>query len=90
LGYCACRWGDTDGWPIVHHVWEGNRLDHSTVQEIIGELRTRFEFSRVVFVGDRGMVTEENLQHLTEEGQGYLVGVKRRGNARMPKWLDGG
>ncbi len=76
------------GWPIVHHVWEGNRLDHSTVQEVVGELRTRFEFSRVIFVGDRGMVTEENLQHLIEEGQGYLVGVKRRGNARMPKWLD--
>jgi transposase len=41
-----------------------------------------------VFVGDRGMVTEENLKHLTEQGQGYLVGVKRRGNAQMPKWLD--
>lgn len=76
------------GWPIVHHVWEGNRLDHTTVQEVVAELRARFEFSRVVFVGDRGMVTEENLQQLADEGQGYLVGVKRRGNARLPKWLD--
>jgi transposase len=76
------------GWPIVHHVWEGNRLDHSTVSEVVKELRERFEFGRVVFVGDRGMVTEENLQQLTEQGQGYLVGVKRRGNAQMPKWLD--
>lgn len=75
------------GWPIVHHVWEGNRLDHSTVKEVVEELRQRFEFGRVVFVGDRGMVTEGNLQHLTQQGQGYLVGVKRRGNARMPKWL---
>ncbi len=25
------------GWPIVHHVWEGNRLDHSTVAEVIKE-----------------------------------------------------
>ncbi len=76
------------GWPIVHHVWEGNRLDHTTVQEVVAELRRRFEFSRVVFVGDRGMVTEENLQQLADQGQGYLVGVKRRGNARLPKWLD--
>jgi len=75
------------GWPIVHHVWEGNRLDHSTVSEVIEELRQRFEFERVVFVGDRGMVTQENLKQLSEEGQGYLVGVKRRGNAQMPKWL---
>jgi len=77
-----------NGWPIVHQVWEGNRLDHTTVQQVVGELRRRFEFSRLVFVGDRGMVTEENLQQLVDEGQGYLVGVKRRGNARLAKWLD--
>ena len=76
------------GWPIVHHVWEGNRLDHSTVQEVLKDLRERFEFGRVIFVGDRGMVTEENLEQLVEQGQGYLVGVKRRGNADMPKWLE--
>ena len=76
------------GWPIVHHVWEGNRLDNSTVQEVIRDLRERFEFARVVFVGDRGMVKEQNLQHFTEQGQGYLVGVKRRRNANMAKWLD--
>ena len=76
------------GWPIVHHVWEGNRLDHSTVQEVLKDLRERFEFGRVIFVGDRGMVTQENLEKLVEQGQGYLVGVKRRGNADMPKWLE--
>jgi transposase len=77
------------GWPIVHHVWEGNRLDHSTVAEVIKELREGFEFSRVVFVGDRGMVTQENLKQLLEGGQGYLVGVKRRNNAQLAGWLDG-
>jgi len=76
------------GWPILHHVWEGNRVDHSTVSEVVTELRERFEFKRVVFVGDRGMVTQENLQQLVEQGQGYLVGLKRRRNANMAKWLD--
>jgi transposase len=77
------------GWPIVHHVWQGNRLDHSTVTEVVKDLRERFEFARVVFVGDRGMVTQENIQQLLEGGDGYLVGVRRRGNAQLPKWLDG-
>src|SRR5271168_3415515 len=44
------------GWPIAHHVWEGNRIDHSTVQEVISDLCKRFAFGRIVFVGDRGMV----------------------------------
>ena len=27
------------GWPIAHHVWAGNRIDHSTVQEVIRDLQ---------------------------------------------------
>src|SRR5205823_3033658 len=52
------------GWPIAHHVWAGNRIDHSTVQEVISDLRKRFEFSRLVFVGERGMVTDENIESI--------------------------
>ena len=68
------------GWPIAHHVWAGNRIDHSTVQEVIGDLRKRFEFGRIVFVGDRGMVTDENIESITKDEHGFLVGVKRRRN----------
>src|SRR3954471_13816195 len=76
------------GWPIAHHVWEGNRVDHSTVQEVITDSRKRFEFGRVVFVGDRGMVTDENIESITKDNHGFLVGVKRRRNAQLEGWLD--
>jgi transposase len=76
------------GWPIAHHVWEGNRIDHATVQEVISDLRTRFAFGRVVFVGDRGMVTDENIESLTKDQHGFLVGIKRRRNAKLDAWLD--
>jgi len=77
------------GWPIAHHVWEGNRIDHSTVQEVISDLRKRFEFGRLVFVGDRGMVTDENIESITKDKHGFLVGIKRRRNAQLDAWLDG-
>ena len=76
------------GWPIAHHVWSGNRIDHSTVQEVIKDLCKRFEFRRLVFVGDRGMVTDENLEAITKDGHGFLVGIKRRRNAKLDAWLD--
>jgi transposase len=76
------------GWPIAHHVWAGNRIDHSTVPEVIRDLRQRFAFGRLVFVGDRGMVTEENLEALTRDEHGFLVGVKRRRNPRIDGWLE--
>src|SRR5437763_762930 len=76
------------GWPIAHHVWAGNRIDHSTVQEVISDLRKRFEFGRLVFVGDRGMVTDENIEAITKDEHGFLVGIKRRRNAKLDVWLD--
>jgi transposase len=76
------------GWPIAHHVWAGNRIDHSTVQEVIRDLRRRFAFGRLVFVGDRGMVTDENIAAITRDQQGFLVGAKRRRNPQIDGWLE--
>jgi transposase len=76
------------GWPIAHHVWEGNRIDNSTVQETITDLRKRFEFGRLIFVGDRGMVTDENIESITKDEHGFIVGIKRRRNAKLDVWLD--
>jgi transposase len=75
------------GWPIAHHVWAGNRVDHSTVSEAIRDLHQRFGFNRLVFVGDRGMVTDDNVEAIIAEKNGYLVGVKRRRNKKLAKWL---
>jgi transposase len=76
------------GWPIAHHVWPGNRIDHDTVQEVVGDLQKRFGFRRVVFVGDRGMVTAENLESLKRDGHRFVVGLDRRRNAELREWLD--
>jgi transposase len=75
------------GWPITHHVWEGNRRDATTVMDVVRDLKERFDFQRVVFVGDRGMVSADNLEQLVDDGHGYLVGVRRRHNPELSGWL---
>ena len=67
-----------DGWPIAHHVFAGNRLDQTTVKEVVQDLNTRFHLNRVVFVGDRGMMTLGNVEELRKLEQGYLIGLQRR------------
>ena len=79
---------DADEEQIAHHVWAGNRIDHSTVQDVISDLRQRFEFGRIVFVGDRGMVTDENIGSITKDRHGFLAGIKRRRNPQLDAWLD--
>jgi transposase len=76
------------GWPMAHHVWAGNRLDVTTVQEVVRDLTTRFQIGRIIFVGDRGMVSDDNLEALRRDHHGYLVGLKRRRNAQLDGWLQ--
>jgi transposase len=78
------------GWPIAHHVWAGNTRDSTTVQEVVGDLTRRFNFGHVVFVGDRGMVTESNVDTLTKaDGDwGFLVGMTRRQNPEAEALID--
>src|SRR5216683_1004064 len=59
-----------DGWPIAHHVFAGNRLDQTTVHEVVQDLNQRFQLERVVFVGDRGMMTIGTVKQLRERQQG--------------------
>jgi transposase len=77
------------GWPIAHHVWAGNTRDSTTVKEVIEDLGQRFRFRRVIFVGDRGMVTESNLELLSEkDSYGFLVGMTRRRNPEAETLID--
>jgi transposase len=73
-----------DGWPIAHHVFEGNKRDSVTVVKVLDDLQKRFGLRRVVFVGDRGMVTTDNIDLLRSREQGYVVGLNRR---RRPEVL---
>jgi transposase len=78
------------GWPIAHHVWAGNTRDSKTVAEVVQDLTQRFQFRQVVFVGDRGMVTEKNLEVLqTADGDwGFLLGMTRRQNPEAAALID--
>lgn len=81
------------GWPIAHHVWAANTADKTTVSEVLDDLSERFAFRRVVFVGDRGMVSTSNLAALKspEKGRdfGFLLGLTRRRNPEVESLLEG-
>ena len=53
---------DRDGCPVAVEVFPGNTADPATVGSQIAKLRERFGLSRVVLVGDRGMLTEARIR----------------------------
>jgi len=77
-----------NGWPIAHHVFDGSLRDCETVDTVLQDLQQRFGLRRVILVGDRGMVTIENLALLRQRGQGYLVGLRRRRNEQVNGYIQ--
>jgi transposase len=77
-----------DGWPIAHHVFEGSRRDAKTVPDVVRDLEQRFGLKRIVFVGDRGMVTSQNLDDLRAGGHGYIVGRNRRRSGEVFDYIQ--
>lgn len=77
-----------DDWPITHHVFPGNARDASTVPDVLDDLEQRFGLRRVVFVGDRGMVTAANLERLRAREHGYLVGLTRRRRETIYRYIE--
>lgn len=66
------------GIPIAHEVFPGNTPDSATFRQIIADMRKRFNLGRVVFVGDRGMVSKEILDELDRNHIEYIVGMRMR------------
>ena len=64
---------DENGFPISLEIFPGNTLDHLTVKDSLINQIDNLNFSRFVFVGDRGMCNYINLLHLLHKGNGYIV-----------------
>lgn len=63
--------------PLSYEVFDGNRADVSTVEDILTLLREKYGQERRTWVMDRGMVSEENLEKLRAAGAHYLVGTPK-------------
>ena len=77
---------DRDGFPKAHEVFEGNRQDRSTVEEMLQGLEKRIgNHPGLTVVVDRGMAYEENLAQIRAHGYHYLVASRQ--SERMA-WLQ--
>jgi transposase len=68
---------DADGRPIAVQVYPGNTGDPKTVPDQVETLTKRFGLSRVVLVGDRGMLTQTQIDVLKKHpGLGWISALR--------------
>ena len=65
------------GMPIGYEVFDGNRRDSTTVQEIVTTMESRYGKSHRVWIMDRGMLSEANIKFLKEGDRHYIIGTPK-------------
>ena len=72
-----------EGMPLGYEVFAGNRVDVTTVQEIVGTMEARYGIAQRIWVMDRGMTSAKNLAWLKKTGRRYLIGTSR---SEIKRW----
>ena len=64
---------DDEGIPIAVETFPGNTLDHLTLRPAMKRSIDGLDFSRFIMIADRGICNYQNLLHLLNAGNGYIV-----------------
>ena len=66
-----------EGLPVAFEIFDGNRPDVTTTQEMVEIMEDKYGKANRVWVMDRGMVSEDNLEFLRSSGARYVVGTPK-------------
>jgi transposase len=67
-----------EGLPVTYKVFPGNTFEGNSLAPTVEELRKEFNIDRFVFVADRGMFSNSNLEYLESNNYKYVVSSKLR------------
>ena len=67
---------DAEGCPVAIEIYAGNTGDPTTVADQVDKLRKQFGLSRVVIVGDRGMLTQPQIEKIKQHREmGWITAL---------------
>ena len=64
--------------PVYFDILPGNTTDKKTVIPLIKKLKEKYNLNKSIFIGDRGMITMENIEFLEKEGIDYIIALTHK------------
>lgn len=66
-----------EGLPLAFEIFDGNSVDVTTTQKMVQMMEAKYGKAERIWVMDRGMVSEDNLNYMREKKARYLVGTPK-------------
>ena len=76
-----------EGLPIGYEVFAGNTADVRTVEDMVTMMEKKYGQAKRIWVMDRGMVSEDNLDFLRQRQARYIVGTPKQNLRRFEAQL---
>ncbi len=67
---------DSNGIPISYRLFEGNKHELHTMEEVIDDVLKNYTIKEIIIVADRGLNSKANLEMIRGKGLNYIVGSK--------------
>jgi len=65
------------GMPLGYEVFEGNKNDVKTWQEIVTKMEAYYGKADRIWCGDRGMMSKENIEFMQSGNRKYIIGASK-------------
>ena len=66
-----------EGLPLAFEIFDGNRADVTTIADMVLIMESKYGKENRIWVIDRGMVSEENIEFLKGRGARYIVATPK-------------
>jgi len=71
-----CMLIDAQKHPVGYQIFHGNTFEGHTLPDAISQLKKDFNINKIIVVADRGMIGNENIEAITENGYEFIVGER--------------
>jgi transposase len=66
-----------EGLPVGYEVFDGNRRDVTTLEDMVELMEDKYGKAQRIWVFERGIVSEDNIDYLNERKAQYIVGTPK-------------
>lgn len=73
------------GYPIDYHLFEGNKYEGDTLLPVIQHFENKHKPDRLIVVADAGLLSNKNIQQLTEKKYEYILGARIKNESNIIK-----
>jgi len=73
------------GYPIGYEIFEGNKFEGDTFIPVLENFQKKYHLNKPIVIADSGLLSKENIQHLSQNGYEYILGARIKNEAEEIK-----